>query len=227
MRLFPFSCFHCGKPLFLAKNGLCPQCQQQIQRPPYCFQCGNALPHFALRCGKCSQLTDEWQRMITAGLYQEPLSTLIHRFKFQQHFYLDRTLARLLCLAILNARREALFYFPEVILPVPLHRKRQLERGYNQSTLIAKYLAHWFRLPLDETFLQRQKQTAPQRGLKAKERKQNLKQAFFIPEKLKGKYRHVAVVDDVITTGATMAEIAQTLRASGVEYIQVWGIARA
>lgn len=223
---FSFRCWHCGKKLTIASQGLCSFCMTLIQTPPYCLQCGNALPHFAKRCGKCTPLTDHWQQMIVAGRYQEPLSILIHRFKFQDQFYLDKTLARLLTLAILTARRNQYFPLPEIILPVPLHHQRQWQRGYNQSALIARYLTHWLKIPTDERFLQRSKKTSPQRGLKGSARRKNLQGAFEVSEKFYGKYQRVAVVDDVITTGATLAEISKTLKRAGVKEIQVWGVAR-
>nr|WP_005573134.1 hypothetical protein [Aggregatibacter actinomycetemcomitans] len=165
--------------------------------------------------------------MVIIGRYNEPLSTLIHRFKFQNQFWLDRTLARLLYLAIRDARRTHRLPLPEVILPVPLHHFRQWRRGYNQADLLAQQLAKWFKIPVDNGLLLRTKRTPTQRGLTAKDRRHNLKNAFRISTNDRHfPYRSVALVDDVITTGSTLNEIAKRLRQANVVHIQVWGLAR-
>lgn len=136
MNLFQSCCVHCHTPLKLAKHGLCSRCNRTIRRFPYCGCCGAELRENALHCGNCLQQEPAWDRMVIIGRYNEPLSTLIHRFKFQRQFWLDRTLARLLYLAIRNARRTHGLMLPEVILPVPLHHFRQWQRGYNQADLL-------------------------------------------------------------------------------------------
>ena len=203
--------------------------------------------------------------MVIIGHYVEPLSTLIHRFKFQKQFWLDRTLARLLYLAIRNARRThglmipdviipvplhhfridrtlaRLMYLavrdakrnhqlmlPEVIIPVPLYHFRQWQRGYNQADLLTRQLSRWLNIPNANQVVKRVKHTHTQRGLTAKGRRHNLKNAFALTvEKKDFPYRRVALVDDVITTGSTLNEISKLLRKLGVEEIQVWGLARA
>ena len=181
----------------------------------------------ALHCGNCLQQEPAWDRMVIIGRYNEPLSTLIHRFKFQKQFWLDRTLARLLYLAIRNARRTHGLMIPDVIIPVPLHHFRQWQRGYNQADLLARQLAKWLRIPYANDVLRRTKRTPTQRGLSAKDRRQNLKNAFQLtPKGKQRRYRCVALVDDVITTGSTLNEIAKQLRKMHVEHIQVWGLAR-
>ena len=185
----------------------------------------------ALHCGNCLQQEPAWDRMVIIGRYNEPLSTLIHRFKFQRQFWLDRTLARLLYLAIRNARRTHGLMLPEVILPVPLHHFRQWQRGYNQADLLARQLSKWLNIPVKNDLITRTKRTPTQRGLSAKDRRQNLKNAFQLSAKVSAKardfpYHHVALIDDVITTGSTLNEIAELLRKANVAHIQVWGLAR-
>lgn len=227
MKYLSFGCWQCGRFLAIAKNGLCCHCQGAISTPPYCFHCGNATSHYISFCGKCSSIVSLWQNMVVAGQFSPPLSSLIHRFKFQGAYYLDRTLARLLLLAVKNARREQFFPLPEVLIPVPLHHLRQWSRGYNQSQMLATYLGKWLGVPVDSHLIYRHKRTSPQRGLNAKIRQKNVKGVFRL---LSGKvcpYRSVAIVDDVITTGETVAEMAKILRQAGVLHIQVWGLSRA
>lgn len=163
--------------------------------------------------------------MVIVGHYAPPLSNLIQQFKFHRLFWLDRTLARLLLLSVYEARRQHSLCFPEAIFPVPLHHYRQWMRGYNQADLVAKYLAQWLNIPCDNQFIQRVKYTSPQRGLHATDRKQNLRHAFKLANTSLS-YRSIALVDDVITTGSTLNEIAKHFRQLGVENIQVWGLAR-
>lgn len=223
--LFNYCCVHCDKPLAIAHHGLCSHCNRQIRRYPYCGRCGTELPSDQLFCGRCLQIKPLWNKIVIIGRYSEPLSDLIHRFKFKNQYFLDRTLARLLLLAIRNAKRTHQLTLPDVILPVPLHHWRQWQRGYNQSNLLANWLYHWLAISVRQDLIQRCKHTATQRGLSAVRRRKNLKGAFRVSASIK-KYQSVALVDDVITTGSTLNEITKQLRKQGVKHIQVWGLAR-
>ncbi len=181
---------------------------------------------YVQRCGGCLNAMPYWDQMVLIGHYTSPLAEMIKNFKFHRQFWLDKTLARLLLLAVYEARRLHSLHFPQAIFPVPLHHFRQWQRGYNQADLIAKRLAKWLAIPCHSTFIQRVKRTPPQLGLNAKARRQNLKHAFkFANQEIN--YRSIALVDDVITTGSTLNEIAKHFRQLGVENIQVWGVARA
>ncbi|MCK3657829.1 competence protein ComF [Pasteurellaceae bacterium Pebbles2] len=227
MNWLGFCCVYCQQKLAVGQHGLCSRCSRQIYRFPYCGCCAAELATDELHCGQCVREPPYWQRIVIVGRYAEPLSTLIQRFKFEGQFWLDRSLARLLYLAVREARRTHQLPLPDAILPVPLHHFRQWRRSYNQAALIAKWLARWLNIPMREDLLIRLKRTPTQRGLSAKSRRQNLKNAFQAQEKLKKcGYKSVALVDDVITTGSTMNEIAKQLRKMGVEHIQVWGLAR-
>lgn len=227
MNPFGFCCMQCRRKLAMAQHGLCSRCNDQIRRFPYCGRCGAELSCDALQCGRCLREEPGWDRMVIIGRYSEPLSTLIHRFKFQNGFFLDRTLARLMLLAIHQARRTHGLILPEVILPVPLHHLRQWKRGYNQADLLAQQLARWLKLPARNDLIKRIKRTPTQRGLTATARRRNLKNAFQINQEIKRyAYRSVALVDDVITTGSTLNEISKQLRQAGIVHIQVWGLAR-
>ncbi|WP_373099463.1 MULTISPECIES: amidophosphoribosyltransferase [Pasteurellaceae] len=228
MNLFGLCCVHCQRRLAVATHGLCSRCNRLIRRVSYCGGCGAAVGNYPLRCGHCLRDEPAWDRMVIAGRYAEPLSTLIHRFKFNRQFWLDRTLARLLLLALYDARRYHGLSLPEVILPVPLHHWRQWLRGYNQADLLAVQLAKWLNIAARNDLLRRVKHTPTQRGLTAKARRNNLQQAFQVSDKIiTAGYQSVALVDDVITTGSTLNEIAKALRYAGVQHIQVWGLARA
>ena len=114
---------------------------------------------------------------------------------------------------------------PEVLIPVPLHESRLLERGYNQADEIAKLWSQASGIEVDRQALKRHRATPSQSGLSAAQRAVNLRQAFsYCPRR---EYRHVAIVDDIVTTGSTISEITRLLHRHGVEYVEVWALARA
>ena len=113
----------------------------------------------------------------------------------------------------------------DAILPVPLHSKRMLERGFNQSTEIAEQLSSRLHIPVDTLSLVRTRATESQSGLSLNKRRRNLIKAFHFDPCTP--YQSVAIVDDVITSGSTMAEICKQIRRSGITEIQVWSLARA
>lgn len=114
---------------------------------------------------------------------------------------------------------------PECIIPVPLHRRRLRQRGFNQALEIAKPLAKKLQLPVDFKTCIRTKHTRPQSELSAKKRQQNIKNAFTLKKPITAK--HVAIVDDVMTTGNTVTELSALLRNNGVTTIEIWCCARA
>lgn len=225
MNYWGFRCIHCQKPLSLAKHAICSVCYREIEKSCYCGCCGALLLENQLHCGNCLRDEPKWHRIVQVGYYKPPLSEWIHRFKFQQQFWLDQGLARLLLLAIKQAQRTHRLVLPEVIFPVPLFWQREWARGFNQSLLLARYLSTWLRIPLDTVSLQRINATYPQRELTASERKRNVKGAFrYTPSRA---YQCVAIVDDVVTTGSTLNAICLQLRKQGVKHIQAWTLARA
>lgn len=223
--MFGFRCFHCERPLALNRHGFCSRCIKQLKKQPYCLHCGSPLPSFQPHCGHCLRDEPKWQRILQISGYHAPLAEWIHLFKFQQQYWLDQALARLLLLEIYDQRRHRFFALPEVILPVPLFWQRQWQRGYNQAERLARPLSKWLNIPLDTQSLQRVRPTISQRELTAAERRRNLRGAFTYQPQMP--YKRVAIVDDVVTTGSTINAICAELRKQGVEEIQVWALARA
>lgn len=225
MNSYGFRCFQCEQPLALAEHGFCSRCVSLLTRPAYCRQCGSGLLHSQPHCGNCLRDEPKWQRIMQVASYQAPLVGWIQRFKFERHFWLDSALARLLLLEIYAQRRESYFDWPEVILPVPLFWQRQWQRGYNQATLIARYLSAKLAIPLDTQSLQRIRATPAQSSLNASERRRNLYHAFrYTPLK---PYQRVALVDDVVTTGSTLNAVCAELKRHKVKDVMVWALARA
>lgn len=225
MNLFGFRCFHCDSVLSIDAHGFCSGCQQLVKSQPYCYHCGMSALEYRHHCGFCLKNEPKWHKLVRVGEYKSPLSHWVHRFKLQQQYWLDQALARQLLLAIKQAQREQALILPEVIMPVPLFWQRYWKRGFNQSELLGRWLAKWLAIPLDNNSLIRNRQTISQRDLTANERRKNLKRAFnYKPIK---KYKRVAIIDDVLTTGSTLNAICAELLKSGIEEIQVWVLARA
>lgn len=175
-------------------------------------------------CGKCIQHPPPYQCCTAAWRYEPPLDYFIQRLKFNKDLVYARLMATLFAehLSKLYKQQEDK---PDVIIPVPLHNQRLRERGFNQSVEIAKVLSRQLHIPLDLTSCTRPKMTLPQAELPADERKRNIKGAFaFTSAK---NYRHIVLVDDVMTTGHTINELTKTIQKVSKSAIDVWVCARA
>ena len=144
--------------------------------------------------------------------YARPLATIIHKLKYEGYFALAQPLAQ-----ILVETWPSWENLPDLIMPIPLHARRLKERGFNQSALLARYLAAETRLSVDEHALQRIRHTMPQVGLNPDERHHNVSGAFAA-DSAGVRHRHIILVDDVFTTGATMHAAASSLVESGAGY---------
>lgn len=218
-------CWLCQQPLRLKQQGICSYCLAILPKKPGCCpRCGLPSGDPQQLCGRCLQKPPPWQALVFVTDYRPPLSSLIKRLKFQRTPALAATLARLILLHWLTAHREQHLQKPEIILAVPLQNKRCWRRGYNQSDLLARPLAHWLGCEYHPAALRRIRPTQPQQQLIARLRRRNLRGAFRCDENLAG--RHVALIDDVVTTGSTVAEIAALLQKSGVASLQIWCVCR-
>lgn len=219
--IYPRRCVLCGRPGH-ADRDLCLGCQSELPwNRTACMLCGAMLETESTICGPCLRRPPPFARSHIPFRYEAPLDYLLPRLKFQQKLYLAPLLANLMAEAI----RERDAPLPEVLLPVPLHAGRLRERGYNQALELARPLSRQLRIPLDLRLCTRQRDTLAQTSLKGAERRQNLRGAFVVSAA--DPPRHVAIVDDVVTTGATVEEMARTLRRAGVEVVEVWACARA
>lgn len=153
-------------------------------------------------------------------LFQDAMRFLIHGLKFEQRFQNARLLGTLLAESLRSG--EAL---PQLLIPVPLHPKRYRERGFNQAIEIGRTVAKQLQLPLELSACRRHRDTPHQTGLTAKQRRKNLRNAFSVTRSLAAE--HVAILDDVITSGTTANELAKILKNSGVKRVDVWACARA
>jgi len=218
--ILPQCCVLCGAK---ATNKICETCIATLPRiQEHCACCGTALEYFAHQCGECLKNPPPFTRTIAAFHYTHPVSDLIIALKF-----CERLLYAELCGQLLA--QQLLVHYqgknkPSLIFPVPLHKKRLCERGYNQALEIARPIAQELKLPLAKYHTHRIKNTMAQTTLNAIERHKNVKHAFVITEKVP---MHVAVIDDVITTGSTVREFCRVLKQAGAKEIDVWCVARA
>ncbi len=221
-----FECPLCGSSTQNV-HGLCCECDALLPRPLRpCRRCSVELPAqgpWRDYCETCLLAPPSFDRCLTAFQYVFPVRELIARFKFQADFATGRTLALLLAARLANAWSDV--QDTPVLIPVPLHRSRLRARGFNQSALIAGALAARCNLTVSRQHCRRVRDTHSQRGLRAAERGSNLQHAFALnnPGLV---YPHVIIVDDVVTTTATVEEVARLYRSAGTRRIDVACLAR-
>ena len=205
-------CPLCHLPVEGPQQFWCSHCLARFPRSPYCHHCGNSRAADVDYCGQCLTTPRPWQRFYRLGEYQFPLRHLIHQLKFQRKFWLAQPLGELLAQQVDQPA--------PLLLPIPLHPLRQWQRGFNQSSLIAQAIAQQTGSQLDTQRLKRRRYTPPQHKLSKAQRQHNLERAFILKGKpLPG---HVALVDDVVTTGSTVAEATRLLRQQGVKRVDIY-----
>ena len=219
----------------------CLICRTRTQEPHHlCQPCAQELPILSHSCQKCAQfLHASSQRQLICGeclsnppsydvayallRYQPPLPRLIAGLKFEAQLSHASVFSCLMAKAVQD-RWYAQQPLPDLILPMPLHASRLRERGYNQATEIVRPLAQSLKINIDHGVI-RHKPTLPQHALPASKRRQNIDHAFTA---LRNYSRlHIAIVDDVMTTGHTVAAAASTLKAHGARRVDIWCCARA
>ena len=178
---------------------LCQACINQLPRIENpCYVCAEPIPFESadITCGRCQLTPPKFDRCIAALCYSFPVDHMIHRFKFNGQLICGQALATLL---IEKLRQDyAPQTWPELIIPTPLHRHRELKRGFNQALMIAKQLSKQLNIPFQKQLIQRTKKTSAQAGLSAQERLLNIRNAFQLSTQVFPNY--VALVDDVVTT---------------------------
>ncbi|MNF43976.1 DNA utilization protein GntX [compost metagenome] len=207
-------------------HNLCVSCESEL---PWlgarCQVCALPLPHAGLTCGACLQRPPSFDRVEAPWRYAFPVDSLITRFKHQAKWPLGRLLGKLLSHHLLHAFDEGLTR-PDLLLPVPLAERRQRQRGFNQAALLAQWLGEQLHLPLQQHWLQRVIDTPAQQQLDAATRKRNLRRAFALAPASAVSGLHLALVDDVLTTGATAESLARLLKKAGAARVDIYCLAR-
>jgi len=223
--VFPPLCPVCRSMLGLGRRDpLCAACWQGLERirPPWCRCCGIAIGIEGL-CGLCRRQRPRFAYARAAARYGGLVREAIHAFKFGGRRGMADPLGDLVAELGPSALPGAT---PDLLLPVPLHRRRERERGYNQALLLSRRLERAWGVPVAAGVLVRRGITAPQADLDAPARRRNVRGAFAVtnPEAIFG--RHVVLVDDVLTTGATAGECARCLLRAGASTVGVLTVAR-
>lgn len=183
------------------------------------------MPLDGLTCPRCKRRSPAFRRVIAPWHYGFPIDALVSRFKHNSQWPLGRLLATLLGQALEHRYHEGLAR-PDLLLPVPLAKGRLRQRGFNQAGMLARWLASHLQLPCNEQLLLRTRDTQAQQALGAGARLRNLHQAFALSRSADVQGLHLAVVDDVLTTGATAQAIAALLRKHGARRVDVYCLAR-
>jgi ComF family protein len=204
-----------------AELGLCPDCWADLpwHHEPQCPQC--ALPSNGLTCGRCLNTAPCFDATLALFSYNFPVDRLLQHYKYHDMLPLARTFASLLQQK-LDARphREKI----DCIIPMPMHYSRLQRRGFNQALEIARIISHNMQIPLDYHSCQRIKPTPPQASLAFKDRIKNIRGVFSCAADLHG--LNIALVDDVMTTSASLNELAKILKQAGAARVECWVIAR-
>ncbi len=212
--LFPARCVGCGA----FGSFLCQSCQAELPsaRPPRCPTCWQPQRQGAL-CGRCREESPAFQGARSPYLYQGAAREAVHALKYNYLSALAKPMAQLMAPCVEEEVIEA-----EVVMAVPLYGRRQRLRGYNQSALLARELSRLCGLPLAKRGLARRRNTPPQaRSAQAEERRRNVADAF-IADRRRVEGRRILLIDDVMTTGATLDACARALRQAGAA--SVWAL---
>lgn len=205
---------------------LCMACESELPwLHEQCRRCALPLPMDGFTCASCQRRSPAFHQVVGLWHYGFPVDSLISRFKHNSQWPLGRLMAQLLGQALEHRFNEQLPR-PDRLLPVPLASRRLRQRGFNQAAMLARWLARQLHLPCDELLLQRTRDTQAQQVLGARARQRNLRQAFALAPGAEVEGLHLAVIDDVLTTGATAQAIASLLRKHGARRVDIYCLAR-
>lgn len=220
-RVLPQDCHLCGAPSVDAL--LCDSCDRSLQRinPMHCPCC--AMPSTCRQiCGRCIKRTPNYDATHAALLYEFPADRLILALKHRNRLPMAGFLARKLAAAVASKAESGIRI--DLVIPMPLHRQRLTLRGFNQSVEIGRRVAHQLALAFSAETAQRLRNTPSQAELPLARRRANVRGAFACSASLSGK--SVAVVDDVMTSGATLDALAGALKRAGAVHVENWVVAR-
>lgn len=211
-------CLLCGARV--ADAALCPGCRDDLPRLPAarCPRCARPTP-LGETCGICLRRPPAFAAATAVFRYAYPFDILAQRLKYHGELAVARLLAEFLATALAGRDDR-----PDLLIPMPLHPLRLRERGFNQAQEIARHLARQLRLPLEPQALRRLRHTPAQVGQDLAARRRNIRGAFAADQALDG--LRIALLDDVMTSGASLNELARTARRAGAQHVEVWILAR-
>jgi ComF family protein len=216
-RLFPHTCLLCG--MSARAERLCDGCRDDLPHHtvPQCPQCAIPTPAGQL-CGACLKRPPAYERCVAAFSYSFPVDQLIPALKYHSRLAIAQVLGQHLAEAVATCPR------PDLLIPMPLHPARIQQRGFNHATEIGRVVARALNVPLDFESCKRVRDTPPQVALAYDQRRRNVRGAFVCEGDVNGK--RIALIDDVITTGTSLDELAKTLKKAGAAEVETWVVAR-
>lgn len=230
--LYPPHCVGCGVSLHRETDPyLCGGCRNGITyiESPRCSRCGAGLGPYSKTSEKgcicCNNIQLHFDGAFSAVYFNGAVKELIHRFKYSKKEYLAKRL-----MTIMSRALDPSTPFPErpkLIIPVPLHWRKKMQRGFNQAELLAQHIGRHLGIEVQPKTLSRVRNTYPQTSLSPAQREENVKGAFQIRTPIQFKGKPVLLVDDVLTTGLTASECARVLKSAGAERIYVLTVARS
>ena len=225
--VFPPRCPLCSDPIdWTDPPCLCPSCLSKVSFvvPPFCTRCG--IPFASPKeeshlCGQCMESVATYGTARAICQFSGPIRRAIHAFKYENKTHLAKTL-----IGLMEKNRPSLDICAyDLLVPIPLHKNRLRQRGYNQSLLLARELHRWYATPVNDRMVRRVRDCAAQIELVGAQRLENVKGVFSLGDDPTGKT--ILLVDDVLTTGATVSECAKVLLRGGARVVDVLTVARA
>lgn len=227
-------CYLCGVTIYSA-TPICGACKKDL---PFnyssCIRCAIPLPslvinrpnrgHQQTTCGECIKIRPNYTQCFSAFSYTFPINALISDFKYNNKRHLGKVIATLSAEVIKGKIESNQLKKPDCLIPVPLHLNKLDSRGFNQSDDICKDLSRHLNITTDNHCIERILDNPAQASLSKKQRQQNLAKAFRIRKRVDGKA--IAIIDDVITTGATAEQLCKLLLTAGAKEVYVWSLAR-
>lgn len=231
----PADCKICGEALEpLNFSYICESCWDRVKwlRMPHCSRCAKPFPASlasheisSLLCAECRQDSSPFKKIFASTLYEGVMKEAIHLLKYRRKKGIMKRLEKIL--KIYFFQTDLPFSKFDLVVPIPLHRKKLKERGFNQAELLARVIATHFGLKLVKDNLKRVKATKSQTSLSKKQRIENIKGAFQFRNKDKFRAKKILLVDDVYTTGTTVREAARVLKKAKVREAYIFTLARA
>jgi ComF family protein len=236
-KLFPSRCIFCRRTVSLSARmelanhqhvEICETCFKILPHNDCCcVRCSLPLAEemaAAVLCGRCIKKAPAFDYAYSLFRYEDNIIPLVHQLKFSEKITYARTLGELLLLKLM-AKLPDVTQRPDCLLPVPLHPARLRQRGFNQSIEIARVISSSLQIPIEYDAVIRQRKTTSQAGLDARQRQKNIRGAFHVVSAIKAE--HILIIDDVMTTGSTVNELASVLKKNSIQRVGVLSVARA
>ncbi len=227
--LLPPQCHCCDRFLEESERGFCSDCLSGIRwiEPPFCSVCGDPFPSKEAGvhpCGECAKRKKHFATARALGSYEGPLQEAIHRWKYEGKATLTPLFGQWMVEGVKRYWNPCAL---DLLIPVPLHKKRLRQRGFNQALLLTKRLSRSTGIPFRGGILKKVRTTLPQVNLSGIERRKSVKGSFAIASRDAVRGKRILLIDDVFTTGATVNECAKVLMAAGSKCVDVLTLARA